>query len=171
MLVVFASVLRMEISDEKFEQRKTEATAFYKSIGQVKCPYFDGDCVHFNSEGFEHLIFKEWNKTRSQVEQYTRFRLLPLAVSIIKKSGTMQEYDERNMFVRSQSRGKWSQVMKAVRYYIFVAIVGELRAKVIIKEIEGGQRCFHSIYPSWQTESDGQGGKRKKLYRGEPETD
>lgn len=161
----------MEIPREKFEQRKAEAAAFYQSIDPVKCPYFNGDCVHFNSEGFEHLIFKEWNKTRSQSEQYTRFRLLPLAVSVIRKSGTLQEYDERNAFVRRQSKGKWCKVMKLVRYYVFVAIVNELRIKVIVKEIEGGQRCFHSIYPSWNTQSDGQGGKKKKLFQGNPETD
>jgi hypothetical protein len=161
----------MEIADDKFQQRKAEAEAFYQSIDPVKCPYFNGDCVHFNSEGFEHIVFKEWNKTRSRVEQYTRFRLLPLAVSITKKSGTLQEYDERNLFVRRQSRGKWNKILKPVRYYVFTAIVKDLRVKVIVKEIEGGQKCFHSIYPSWNTQPDGQGGKKKKLYHGDPETD
>jgi hypothetical protein len=84
----------MEIEEQKFNQRKTEADIYYKSIGSVKCPYFNNEPVYFNSEGFEHLVFKEWNKTRSQVEQYTRFRLLPLAVSVIKKSGTMQEFEQ-----------------------------------------------------------------------------
>ncbi len=161
----------MEISEEKFNQRKIEAESFYKSIGPIKCPYFNGDCVYFNSQGFEHLVFKEWNKTRSQQEQYTRFRLLPLAVSVIKKSGTLQEFDERKLFVRRKSKDGWNKIMKIVKYYIFVAIVGELRLKVIIKEIEGGQKNFHSVYPSWQVVVDDGGVKKKKFFTGEPETD
>lgn len=88
----------MKISGENFAQRKAEAKAFYDSIEKVRCPFFNDD-VHFNSEGFEHIRFKAWNKSRTQQEQYTRYRLIPLAVSIIKRSGTLQEYDERNIFV------------------------------------------------------------------------
>jgi hypothetical protein len=161
----------MEISEEKFNQRKTEAESFYKSIGPIKCPYFSGECVYFNSTGFEHLVFKEWNKTRSQTEQYTRFRLLPLAVSVIKKSGTLQEFDERKLFVRTKSKDGWNKVMKTVKYYVFVAIVGELRLKVIVKEIEGGQKNFHSVYPSWQVVVSEGGIKKKKFFSGDLETD
>lgn len=160
----------MEISDEKIIQRKAEAKAVYDAIGQVRCPYFNGE-VHFNSEGFEHLLFKSWNKTRSRVEQYTRLRLIPLAVSVIKKSGTMQEYDERNIFVRRQSKGGWTRVMKLAKYYIFIAIINDLRMKIIVREVTGGKRNFYSVYPSWKTENDGQGGKRKKLFTGNPEID
>ncbi|MEA3249724.1 MAG: hypothetical protein U9Q03_05225 [Patescibacteria group bacterium] len=58
----------MEITEEKFNQRKAEADKFYKSIGIVKCLYFDGEEIHFNSEGFEHVSMKEWNKTRTRKE-------------------------------------------------------------------------------------------------------
>ena len=81
------------IPKQKFNQRKTEADSYYRSVTSIKCPYFNGEEVHFNSDGFEHIVFKEWNKTRSRTDQYVRFRLLPLAVSVIKKSGTLQEYD------------------------------------------------------------------------------
>ena len=161
----------MEISDEKFVQSKAEAKTIYDAIGQIKCPYFNGEEIHFSFEGFEHIRFKDWNKTRSQVEQYTRFRLIPLAASIIKKSGTMQEYDEKNIFVRQQSRGRWTRAMKFARYYIFIAIVKDLRMKVIIREVSGEKKKFYSVYPSWKIEPEGQGGMKKKLYAGNPETD
>jgi len=48
----------MQIDDEKFNQRRTEAETHYKSIGGVKCPYFNGESIHFNSEGFEHLLLR-----------------------------------------------------------------------------------------------------------------
>ena len=161
----------MDISEEKFVQRKAEAKVIYDAIGSVKCPYFNGEEVHFNSEGFEHILFKSWNKTRSRVEQYTRLRLIPLVVSIIRKSGTLQEYDEKNIFVRQQSRGKWTEVMKLVRYYIFIAIINDLRMKIIVREVVGEKKRFYSVYPSWSTAQDGWGGKKKKLYTGNPETD
>ncbi len=161
----------MGISEEKFNQRKVEAKSFYESLEPIKCPYFNGECIYFNSEGFEHILFKEWGVRRSQVDQYTRLRLIPLAVNIIKKTGTLQELDEKNLFVRQQSSYGWAKILKNVKYYIFVAIIGELRLKVIIKEIAGGQKNFHSVYPSWEVKSDGLGGRRKKFYQGNPETD
>lgn len=57
----------MEISDLKFNKIREDAEKYYYSIGRIRCPYLDGD-VHFNSEGFEHLLFKTWNKTRSRSE-------------------------------------------------------------------------------------------------------
>lgn len=87
--------MEVEIFEEKLNQRKAEAKAVYDAIGSVKCPYFNGEEVHFNSEGFEHIVFKAWNRTRSKLEQYTRLRLIPFAASITKRSGTMQEYDEK----------------------------------------------------------------------------
>ncbi len=83
----------------------------------------------------------------------------------------MQEFDERKLFVRRNSKDGWNKVIKTVKYYIFVAIVGELRLKVIVKEIEGGQKNFHSVYPSWQVVTKNDGLKKKKFYTGEPETD
>lgn len=160
----------MEIDPLKFAKVKTETEEFYKSIGQVKCPYLD-DVVHFNAEGFEHLLFKAWNKTRSNAEQYTRLRLLPLVPEIIKKSHTLQEFDERKLFVRQKINSLWGQRMKTVRYYVFVAIVKNLRLKVVVKEIEGGAKFFYSLYPSWRVVDDGNGNQRKVFYTGNLEED
>lgn len=81
----FAS--KMEISDEKFKQRREEAEAYYKTVVSVKCPYFQGEQVFFNAVGFEHLIFKGWDEPRKRIDQYIRFKLLPIAVDIIKRKG------------------------------------------------------------------------------------
>lgn len=160
----------MQISDEQFERRKTEAEAIYKGIGRVRCPYFDGAEIVFNSDGFEHLIFKSWNRTRSREDQFVRFRLLRLVMEVLRRSGTLQEYEERMMFVRRQSSGKWNKMMKSVRYYAFVAIVDDVRLKVIIKEVDGIRR-FHSVFPSWKVVSKDDGRGHKKLFSGDPEND
>ncbi|TSA46253.1 hypothetical protein D4R52_00885 [bacterium] len=159
----------MEISEEKFGQIREQAEEFYKSIGVIKCPYLEDD-VHFNVEGFEHLLFKAWNKSRTRAEQYTRLRLLQLVPAVIKKSHTLQEFDERKLFVRQKINSRWENRMKTVRYFVFVAIVKNIRLKVVVKEIEGGVKFFYSLYPSWRvvTESDGQ--QRKVFYSGDLET-
>ena len=60
--------------------------------------------------------------------------------------------------------------MKTVYYYVFVAIVKKVRLKIIIKEIEGGNKYFYGLYPSWWTVK-GEIGDIKKFYSGDLERD
>jgi len=64
----------------------------------------------------------------------------------------LQEFDERNIFVRQKINSRWEKRLKTVRYYVFIAFLKEynFRLKIIIKEIEGGQPFFWSVYPSWK---------------------
>ena len=159
----------MEISDEKFELARSEAEAEYKAVGSVKCPYLN-ELVHFNNEGFKHLLFKSWNKSRLRTEQYTRLRLLPLAVKAIKLSHTLQEYDKRQLFVRQKGK-TWSKTLKTVKYYVFMAIFPNVRIKVIVKHIDGGVPFFYSLYPSWGMKKNNDGSKQKVFISGDPEAD
>lgn len=162
----------MEIDDEKFEKIKGEAKEFYRQLDKVRCPYLDTE-INFNSEGFEHLLTKSWNRGRSHVEQYMRLRLLPKVVEIIKKSHTLQEYDERKIFVRQKINSRWEKHAKNVKYYVFISLIIEkgIRFKIIIKHIEGGEPFFWSIYPSWRIEKDSNGNKKKISYTGNLEED
>jgi len=160
----------MEIPEEKFKTIREQAEEEYKNIDKIRCPYLN-DEVHFNNEGFEHLLFKSWNRTRSRIEQYTRLRLLKLAPEILKKSHTLQEYDERKIFVRQKINSRWERRVKIVRYYIFIAIIKNSRIKIIVKEIEGGVKFFYSLYPSWKILTDDDGKQRKIFYSGNPEID
>ena len=127
--------MNMEIDNEKFERVRKKAEKMYENIGTVKCPYFNDD-IHFNTKGFQHLLFKSWNKTRTRKEQYIRLRLLPLVQEIISKSHTLQEYDERKLFIKQKINSRWEKRLKTVRYYIFIAIIKKrVRVKVVIKEI------------------------------------
>jgi len=157
------------ISDEQFQKIKEKAEADYRAKAEVRCPFLN-DVVHFTSAGLEHVSLKAWNTPRSREEQYTRFRLLPLAAKVIEKSHTLQEYQEVKRFERFQSNSKWQKEMKLVRYYGFVAILNNVLIKVIVKEIEGRNKNFHSIIPRWRQEMVN-GQNTKKLYRGDPEQD
>ncbi|MFH0988024.1 MAG: hypothetical protein V1763_01495 [Parcubacteria group bacterium] len=160
----------MEIDRRKFNFVRKRAEEEYAKIGSAYCPYLQ-DAVHFNRVGFEHLLFKEWNKTRSEVEQYIRLKLLRLAPVILSRSHTLQEYDERKIVVRQKINARWESRLKKVRYYVFVAIVKDVRIKIIVKEIEGGAKTFHSLYPSWKVVIKEGGERTKKFFSGNPETD
>lgn len=158
------------IDDKKFDQVKKSAEEEYKKISRVYCPYLKED-VHFNKDGFEHLLSKSWNRGRSRIEQYTRLRLLPLVSKILEKSHTLQEYDEREMSVRQKINSEWRINKKIVRYYIFTAIINNARLKIIIKEIAGGVKFFYSLYPAWRVVKKTEGGQRKVFYTGNLEGD
>ena len=157
----------MEIEEEKFKRLREKAERDYEAIGKIRCPYFKED-VHFNTEGFRHLLFKSWNKTRSRTEQYMRLKLLPFAVELIENAHTLQEYDQRKLFVRQKTSSRWCKTLKLVRYYVFTGIFQdkEIRIKVIVKEIAGGAKFFHSVYPSWRVVRDSFGRKKKVFYSG-----
>lgn len=159
------------MTDEKIiNETKERVEKEYKSVQKIWCPFLK-DYVYFNTEGFEHLLFKSWNRSRSLAEQYTRLRLFHLAPEIIAKSHTLQESDERYLFVRQKINSRWENRMKLVYYYVFIAIVKKVRLKIIIKEIEGGNKFFYSLYPSWWIIKGVNGEEKKKFYCGDLEND
>lgn len=157
------------IDDKKFEKIKRTAEEDYKKIGKVRCPYLNTE-VHFNTEGFEHILYKKWDTPRSKQEQYTRLKLLPLAVKVIAQSHTLQEYNEQKAFIRVQSNSKWNKELKLIRYYVFMAIINNALIKVVVREIEGRNKNFYSIIPKWRTETK-EGERKRILYTGNPEED
>lgn len=159
----------MEISTEKFNQAKEIAEEFYRAVGEVHCPYFQEKVV-FNAKGLEHLKFKDRQKARIITDQYVRLRLLKLAPEIIKKSHTLQEFFETNKFEKVNSNSKWQYKMVRVCYYGFVAIINEARIKIIIKQIEGGNKFFWSLIPFWKIDKKNRENK-KILHRGDMEND
>src|SRR3989344_4947815 len=137
------------IEQIKFNKTKEEAEKFYYAIKEIRCPYFK-EAVNFNVKGLDHLKFKEWNKARVVDDQYRRFKLIKLAPDIIKLSNTLQGFTLVNKLERRKINSRWEQAMIAVKYYEFVAILSDLRVKVIVKQISGGEKYFWSIYPFWR---------------------
>ena len=134
----------MEVDPKAFQTEKEKAHTHYLKEREIYCPYF-GQKVVLNAEGFHHLQFSA-GRERPKQEQLTKFRLLPLALQIIRKSGTLQEYR-----VLLESVGKKKQdgftPMKEVQYWAFIAIVGEKQKKirVIVRKIGNGNIVFHSV--------------------------
>jgi conjugative element/phage-associated large polyvalent protein len=161
----------MEFTPKEFNQIKGEAENFYNGIQKVRCPYFQSD-IHFNSKGWEHLIFKEWNKTRLISDQYSRLRHIKLAPEIIQSSKTLLGVWTTQKFERVKKKdGTWQKILKLTIYYEFIAVMeshgSKVRVKVIVKQVDGGERYFLSIIPFWGTNKQGD----RVMHSGNPEND
>lgn len=161
----------MEFSLEKFDEIKNEAEIFYKAIGKIRCPYF-GDDIHFNTKGWGHLIFKNWNTTRVVNDQFARLRHIKLAPEVIRQSKTLQGMWTTKKIERVQKNSRWEKVLKLITYYEFIAVMeshnSKIRVKVIVKEVEGSEKFFWSLIPFWGVDKNT--GDRT-MYSGNPENE
>ncbi len=153
------------IDQVRFDKTKEEAEKFYYSIKNARCPYFK-EVVNFNVKGLDHLKFKDWNKARIIDDQYRRFKLIKLAPEVIKLSNTLQGFTLVNKLERRKINSRWEHAMIVVKYYEFVAILNDVRVKVIVKQISGGEKYFWSIYPFWRA---GKNDSKRLLFSGNPE--
>ena len=153
--------------EEKFLEIKSKAEEAYKSLGEVYCPYFSEN-ITFNIKGLNHIKMKRWNKARSREDQFMRLKLLKLAPEVIKKSSTLQGFFKSKNFERIQINSKWTKFLTNIYYFEFIAIIKNIRIKVIIKQTEGGQKYFWSIIPFWKTNKDN---TERILHDGNPDED
>jgi len=158
---------KFNFNENNFDKVKQDAEAFYATIGDVYCPYLK-EKIAFNAKGLKHLKFKSDRQARSRNEQYARLKLLHLAPQILKASHTLQGIWQTKRFETMNINSRWEYVMKDVVLYEFIAVIANVRAKVIIKEIHGGEKHFWSIIPYWGINKEH--GKRV-LYGGDPEHD
>lgn len=134
-----------------YEKLREDAQKFYNEIGSVFSQVFN-EKVHFNSEGFNHIIFKRARSERERPSQILRFKLLPLAVKLVKTSTTYQEFEEtiKQVEVKSFKKKMWKT--KPVKYYGLIAIIDGRKIKVILRKVgDNGVMHFWSIIPAWAT--------------------
>ncbi|OHA83424.1 MAG: hypothetical protein A2937_03840 [Candidatus Yonathbacteria bacterium RIFCSPLOWO2_01_FULL_47_33b] len=157
----------MTLDLENFEEVRIKGEEFYKSIGEVHCPYFK-EKISFGSQGLEHLKFKRRDKARLEQDQYMRLKLLHMAPEILKSSHTLQGLLETKKFERIRVHSRTDTVLKLVSYYEFIAVLKRNRVRIIIKQVEGGQKFFWSIVPFWGMNTETMG---RILHEGAPEED
>lgn len=134
-----------------YEKLKEDAQSFYNQIGSVFSPAFK-EKIHFNSDGFNHLVFKSARTEREKASQILRFKLLPLAVKLLQESTTYQEFEETLKEFEIKSYKKKIRKIKPVKYWGIIAIINGRKIKVIIRRVgDNGVLHFWSIVPSWVT--------------------
>ena len=136
----------MEIDAHYFNERKERARAIYVAQKSIHNPYLKSDVI-FNSDGFHHLQFSA-RRERDKKEQLLKFSLFPLAIGVIRNSGTLQEYRKGLIVAGKQAKDGFTK-MKHVEYWGFVAIVGEnqIKIRVILRKVGDGNVTFWSVMP------------------------
>ncbi len=88
-------------------------------------------------------------REREKKAQLLKFSLLPLALEIISKAGTIQEYRSGLRPVGKVSKSNGSVPMKNVEYWGLVAIVREnkIKVRVILRRVGDGKITFWSVMP------------------------
>lgn len=158
---------KFNFNQEEFEKVKSDAEKLYGTFDSVYCPYFT-EKISFNAKGLRHLKFKSDQQARIQNDQYTRLKLLYLAPQVLTKTHTLQGIWRTKQFESNKTGGEWKYIMKDVIFYEFVAVLENVRVKVILKEVFGGEKYFWSIIPYWSIDKVG---SRRILYSGNPDAD
>lgn len=136
----------MEIDVTYFHQRKEKTRALYQAQKSVFNPYLHTKII-FNSDGFHHLQFSARSE-RNKKEQLLKFNLFPLAIGIIKNSGTLQEYRKGLIPIGKKSQDGLART-KLIEYWRFVAIVGksQIKVKTVLRRVGDGNITFWSVMP------------------------
>lgn len=158
---------RFNFNQEEFQKVKDDAEKLYETFGMAYCPYFK-EKISFNAKGLRHLKFKSDQQARSNKDQYARLKLLYLVPQILNKSHTLQGLWQTRQFEQYKTSGQWKYTMKEVTFYEFIAVLDNVRVKVIVKEVLGGEKHFWSVIPYWNIDK---AGSRRILHSGNPDAD
>ena len=63
---------------------------------------------------------------------------------------------------------RWEHVLKDVTFYEFIAVLDNIRIKIIVKEAIGGEKHFWSVIPHWDIDATN---SRRILHSGDLEHD
>ena len=136
------------MEQERLKQAIEKAKAQYPLQGQIHCPYFKQSII-LTSDGFNHLQYKGNRMLRNVSEQILKLTLLPKALEVIKKAGTLQEYRQGiEKISKIGSDGFYKT--KPVEYWGFHAILGQdylRKIVVILKRAGDGKIIFWSVMP------------------------
>ncbi|MCX6764358.1 MAG: hypothetical protein NTU58_01485 [Candidatus Nealsonbacteria bacterium] len=154
-------------NEDDFQKIKSEAEEFYGTINDIYCPYLK-EKIAFNVKGLKHLKFISDRQARPRKDQYSRLKLIRFAPEVLKLSHTLQGIWRIKRFESQKTNSRWEQVLKDVIYYEFIAVIENIRIKVIIKEVLGGEKHFWSIIPFWGIDKMT---SKRILHGGDPEID
>jgi hypothetical protein len=106
---------------ENYRSLRERAKELFEDNPTIRCPYFNADVV-LNADGLHHLRYSDRHE-RSKPEQMLKFRLLPLALEVVRRAGTVQEY-RRIWQPVGQPKADGIREAKDVEYWGLVAIIG-----------------------------------------------
>lgn len=135
----------MNLDMTDFVVIKNKGEEFYKTLGEVYCPYFK-EKISFNARGLEHLKFIQREKARLEKDQYMRFKLIYLAPEVLKDSHTVQGILETRKFERVRINSRTEMLLKLVIYYEFIAVIKETELSLSSNRLIMGKSSFGASY-------------------------
>ena len=129
---------------ENYRSLRDRAKELFANNPAIRSPYFGAD-VLLNADGLHHLRYSD-RRERSKPEQMLKFRLLPLALEVIGKAGTVQEY-RRIWQPMGEAGADGMRPAKEVEYWGFVAIIGPRpdKIRVIVRRVGTGNHTLWSV--------------------------
>ena len=139
---------------DTYRTLRDRAQELFKRNPRIRSPYFGTDVV-LNADGLHHLRYSD-RRERSKPEQMLKFRLVPLALEVIKKAGTVQEY-RRIWQPIGQAKADGLREAKEVEYWGFVAIIGSRpdKIRVIVRRVGTGNLTLWSVMRGTKILRDG----------------
>jgi len=89
-----------------------------------------------------------------------RYKLLPMAIEVLRNSKTLQEYETQITFIEVKQNKKRKNILKEIQFFGFIAIIKEWKLKVIVRQVGEGKKHFWSIIPNWKTRRTKEGVKQ-----------
>ena len=126
------------IFDHTFKHAKTLARNFYfKEWAKhpPQCPAVQGETINITREGWEHIL-RERHRTKMDI--LGRFFNLEIAKYILETATSYQDYRKRG----------------DTEFWIFEAVVGELKARIIVRSIKKGRKHFYSVIRKGSVEKE-----------------
>lgn len=139
----------------KYIKLKEKAEQIFQNNPLIYCPYFR-EQITLNSDGFHHLRYSA-RRERNKNEQTLKFSLMPLAIQVIRKSGTIQEYRKTIAQTGKRSERDGLAPMKTAEYWGLIAILGErslIKIRVVLRRIGDGKTIFWSVMPAIKLTKD-----------------
>ena len=126
-----------------YEKSKKLAKKIYSKIGRIPCPVFPDELISFTSDGFNHLI-RKGRIPRTKNEQKRRFALVPYIEEIIKNPQiiTFRKTEEKYTVNR---HGKNIKITSVANFWTFHNKIKDCNIKIVIRQIQNGQKQFQSI--------------------------
>lgn len=128
----------------EYEQLKLKAKKTYSKIGRIHSPALNGEYVAFTNKGFTHLIRKGRNP-RPRKEQARRFLLIPYAEQIIKNPRATILYRSSETKYYINRHGQKILTSSIAHFWTFVENINGTKIKVVVRQLNLGQKHFFSI--------------------------
>jgi hypothetical protein len=87
---------------------------------------------------------------------------------VLNKSHTLQGVWRTKRFESNKTNSQWKYIMRDVIFYEFIAVIENVRIKVIVKEVLGGEKHFWSVIPYWSIDK---ANSKRVLHSGNPDAD